>query len=136
MTSLRSGSHYGWRFSKSDPNGWGWRFRRISPVSPAGGAGDPVGPSKFSPSSVSRVKTQHLSVNIGAYDDQTWHVALVRTTFRGGALLGAETLLTRWGSIDQVHSMVLETLDQLVNEEFAESLDIRDEGGAGEGPPF
>lgn len=123
MASLRSGSHYGWRFSNlilSVP-------RRLTdsapPRPPRGGAGDPVGPCPPGHVTVGSMKTRALRVTIHAYDDESWMVALVRDTFERGEMVQSDLLSVRWGRVDTIQALVAEAVQDLIEVE-CERLEI------------
>jgi hypothetical protein len=137
MSSLRSRSHYGWRFSNLSLSGAGDASDSAPPWPPRGGAGDPVGQWPACTSSVGDMKTQALRVTIHAYDDGAWMTALVRDTFERGALVQSDLVSTRWGDIERVWEQVAEGVQDVVELECQRlGIDVPPYPAVGRVAPF
>lgn len=117
MTSLRSGCHYGWRFSNLILAG-GARPLAGTPLwSPKGGRGGPCGPVSTGGATVSDVKTQALRVTVGAYTPDHWHVTLVMDTYERGVLKNSDLLEALWGTDQTVSEHMMQALGYLIQME-------------------
>jgi hypothetical protein len=74
------------------------------------------------------MRTRHLSIQISAYSDGKWSVALVRDTYEAGRRVGSDMIENRWGDLDRVEWLVSDAMATIVALERGD-LRKRDESG-------